>query len=367
MPEIGPNTRLRTSPFYTKTLEAGVTAFSPYNRMLMPVSYGDPVAEYEQLMHGVSMWDVGVERQVQLHGPDAAKLAQVLCVRDLSRCKIRQGMYVPMCDHDGVLINDPIVLKLADDLYWFSIADNNILLWARCVAAERGFNVEVTEPDVSPLAIQGPHAEDVVASMFGEQIRHLKYFWFDDAEIDGIRLKIARSGYSKQGGFELYLMDSKHGSKLWDLVREAGKPWHISAGYPNPIERIESGLLSYGGDTDNHTNPFEVRLDKYVDLKLDNQVIGISALRAIAEKGVKRHQLGIKLHDSEPGPGHALWYDVYHNEQKVGDMTNGAWSAKAGCTIGFVLIDRQHTAGDQVVVHKENKEIAGTLQTLPFF
>lgn len=367
MPEIGPNTRLRTSPFYAKTLEEGVKAFSPYNRMLMPVSYGNPEAEYEQLIHKVSVWDVSVERQVQLKGPDAAKLAQVLSVRDLSNCRISQGLYVPMCDHEGVLINDPVVLKLADDLYWFSIADNNILLWARCVAAERGLNVEVTEPDVSPLAIQGPKAEDVVASMFGEQIRKLKYFWFEDAEIDGIPLKIARSGYSKQGGFELYLMDGSRGAQLWDLVREAGKPWGITAGYPNPVERIESGLLSYGGDTDNATNPFEVRLEKYVDLDLEDHVIGISALRAIRDTSVKRHQLGIKLHNSQPGPGHALWYDVYHNGTKIGDMTNGVWSYKAGCTIGFVLIDRQFTARDEVVVHKDNRELTGTLQTLPFF
>ncbi|MEM7257645.1 MAG: glycine cleavage system protein T, partial [Pseudomonadota bacterium] len=224
MPEIGPNTRLRTSPFYEKTLSEGVAAFSPYNSMLMPVSYGNPAAEYEQLKHGVSMWDVGVERQVQLKGPDAARLAQVMSVRDLSDCKISQGLYVPMCDHQGVLINDPIALKLDDNLFWFSIADNNILLWARCVAAERGFNVEVTEPDVSPLAIQGPKAEEVVAAMFGDWVRELKYFWFDDANIEGIPLKIARSGYSKQGGFELYLMDGTKGSQLWDLVREAGQP-----------------------------------------------------------------------------------------------------------------------------------------------
>ena len=366
MAQIGPNTRLRVSPYYTNTVAEGVTAFSPYNRMLMPVSYGNPRQEYQRLMNGVSMWDVGVQRQVQLQGRDAATLAQLLSVRDLSNCKIRQGLYIPMCDHRGTLINDPVVLKLDEDHYWFSIADNNILLWARCVAAERKLSVSITEPDVSPLAVQGPHADDVVAALFGVQIRSLKFFWFDDASIDGIPLKIARSGYSKQGGFELYLMDGSRGPDLWRLVKEAGKPWDIAAGYPNPIERIESGLLSFGGDTDDNTNPFEVRLDKYVDLHLDDSVIGIEALRQLKAKGVKRHQLGVILDGDVAGPVHAVWYDVMADGRKIGSMTNGCWSPLVGRTIGYVLIDNQYRPGDRVTIHKDGKEIPGELCSLPF-
>lgn len=312
------------------------------------------------------MWDVGVQRQVQIKGKNASQLTQIMSMRDLSNCKIGQGKYVPMCDHRGTLINDPVVLKLDDDLFWLSIADNNILLWARCVTAERGLEVEITEPDVSPMAIQGPMAEDVAASMLGEWVRDLKYFWFKETSIEGIPVIVQRSGYSKQGGFELYLMDGARGTELWNIVKEAGKQWNIGPGNPNPVERIESGLLSYGGDTDDNTNPFEVRLEKYTELNIDDEIIGRKALRSIHQTGIKRHQLGVVLEGEEAGAGHAIWYDVLSNGQKVGDMTNGGWSPRLQQYIGFVLISRDFNSGDQITVAKEGREITGTLCDLPF-
>ena len=195
--------------------------------MIMPSHYGRGDEEYWRLINGVSMWDVAVERQVQLIGKDAGRLAQILSPRDLSTCKVGQGKYVPLCNHDGTLINDPILLKIDHDCYWLSIADSNILFWARAIAVERGLDVVVTEPDVSPLALQGPKAEDVVASLFGDWVRDLKYFWFHETQIGDIPLLVARSGWSKQGGFELYLMDGKKGTALWNIVREAGQPWDI--------------------------------------------------------------------------------------------------------------------------------------------
>lgn len=367
MPEIGPNTRLRTSPFYESTLAEGVKAFSPYNRMLMPVSYGDPMGEYTRLMTAVSLWDVAVQRQVEIIGPDAARLVQILSVRDLSRCAVNQGKYVPMCDHRGTLINDPVVLKLAEDRFWLSIADNNMLMWSRAIAAERGLTAHIFEPDVSPLAVQGPKAEDVVAAVFGDWVRKTKFFWFADAEIEGIPLKIARSGFSKQGGFELYLMDGSRGRDLWNILREAGEPWGIGPGNPNPVERIESGLLSYGGDTDDHTNPFEVRLDPYVDLGLDDEVIGLMALRRIREEGPKRHQLGLILDDDRPQAGHAVWCQVHAGGNPVGQMTCGGYSPRLERVIGFTLIDRTCRPGDRVSVQKNGEEYPGTLTELPFF
>ena len=366
MADIGPNTRLRVSPFYEATIEEGVQAFSPYNRMLMPVSYGHPDAEYDRLLNGVSLWDVAVERQVQFKGPDAARLAQILCVRDLSKMVVGQGKYVPCCDHRGVLINDPVVLKLDDHTYWYSIADNNVMLWARAIAAERGLNVDITEPDVSPLAVQGPQAENVVAAVFGDWIRKIKFFGFEDAEVEGIPLKIQRSGYSKQGGFELYLMDGLRGNDLWKIVREAGEPWGIGPGNPNPAERIESGLLSFGGDPDDQTNPFEVGLGRYVDLDLPDDVVGIQAIRQIAQEGHKRHLIGVKLEGFDRQPGHHRWYDVFADDEKVGSMTNGIWSPKFQRMIGFVLISRSLVPGASVVVEKGGKAIQGTLCELPF-
>lgn len=366
MAEIARHTRLRRSPYYESTVAEGVTLFGTYNRMLMPFGYGDREAEYRRLVEGVSMWDVGGERQIQLKGPDAADLAQVLCPRHLSKAVAGQGKYVALCDHAGTIINDPIILKIDDDCFWLSIADSDVGMWARCVAAERGMDVEVTEPDVSPLAVQGPMAEDVVASMLGEWVRDLRYFWFGDAEIDGIPMKVARSGWSKQGGFELYLMDGNRGNDLWNIVKEAGQPWGIGPGYPTPSERIESGLLSWGGDTDQHTNPFEVRLGRFVDLDVDDDVIGIEALRTIAADGPTRHQLGIVLEGDDPQPSHEVWHDVIVDGQKVGDMTNGTWSYKLERNIGFGLVSIDCQIGDSVVVRRGSDAVPAKLTDIPF-
>lgn len=217
--------------------------------MLIPRGYGDPEAECWRLINGVSMWDVAVQRQVQLKGPDAGRLAQILCVRDLSGQAIGQGKYVALCNHRGVLLNDPIALKLSEDTYWLSIGDSDIWFRAACVAGERGLNVEISEPDVSPLAIQGPKAEDVVSALLGDWVRDLRCFWFKDAVFEGIPLKVVRAGWSKQGGIELFLMDGSKGDQLWQLVKEAGEPFDIGPGYPNPSERTESGLHNWGIDT----------------------------------------------------------------------------------------------------------------------
>ncbi|MAV46877.1 MAG: glycine cleavage system protein T [Alphaproteobacteria bacterium TMED89] len=366
MAEIGPNTRLRVSPFYEATLKEGVAAFSPYNRMLMPTSYGHPRAEYDRLTKGVSLWDVAVERQVAIEGPDAATFTQMLCTRDLSAQKIGQGKYVACCDYRGVLVNDPVVLKLAEDRFWLSIADKDMLMWCRAIAAERGLQVDLCEPDVSPLAVQGPMAENVVAAVFGDWIRDIRFFWFEDAEIDGIPVKIQRSGYSGQGGFEIYLLDGKRGVDLWNIVREAGAPWGIGPGNPSPVERIESGLLSFGGDTDDQTNPYEVRLERYVDLHVPDEVLGIQALREIKAAGPRRHQLGVLLDEEEPQPGQLTWYDIHAQGQKVGDMTCGCFSFKLERMIGFALISTDLKPGDKIEVIRHGAPVTGTLCELPF-
>jgi aminomethyltransferase len=364
---ITPSARLRPSPYFEATLAEGVTDFTIYNHMLMPTSFGKPEEEYWRLIRGVSQWDVACERQVELIGRDAGRLAQVLTVRDLRRCAVGQAKYAPICNHAGTLINDPILLKLAEDRYWFSIADSNILFWARAIAAERGLNVEIAEPDVSPLAVQGPKAEDVVVSIFGDWVRTLKYFWVRETTVDGISLVLARSGWSKQGGFELYLMDGRLGTKLWNLVQEAGRPWGIAPGAPNLSERVESGLLSYGGDSDDHTNPFEVRLGKYVDLDLpEKQVIGIPALRRIHASGPRRHQLGVVLEGGEPATPAFLWHPITRNGRKVGDLTVSTWSYRLQRNIGFALISTECSAGDTVEILKEGTTITGTLTELPF-
>ena len=363
---VYPTARLLPSPFYEATVSEGMTSAMVYNSMIMPASFGDSEAEYWRLIDGVSQWDVGGEQQVQLKGPDAGKLAQILSPRDLSKCRIGQGKYVPLCNHGGTIINDPILLKLADDLYWFSIADSDIWLWASAVAAERKLNVEVSRPDVSPMAIQGPKAEDVVASIFGDWIRDLKYFWFRETELQGIPIAVQRSGWSNQGGFEIYLKDGSKGTELWNIFKEAGKPWGIGPGSPTTPERTESGLLSVGGDTDSNTNPFEVRLGKYVDLDVADDVIGIEALRSIKNEVPKRHQLGLILEGSDPHPLGFSWDAIYINDAKVGDMTNCVWSPRMKANIGYALVSISCNPGDEVTVVRDEKPVEASLVELPF-
>jgi glycine cleavage system aminomethyltransferase T len=363
---FSPTARVRPSPFFEAAVAEGMVAGNVYNRMIMPTSYGDPEGEYWRLINGVSQWDVGVERQVQLKGPDAGRLAQILSPRDLSKCKIGQGKYVPLCNHRGTVINDPILLKLAEDLYWFSIADSDIWFWAKAIAAERGLNVEISEPDVSPMALQGPKAEDVVAHLMGDWVREIKYFWFRETEINGIPVAVQRSGWSKQGGFEIYLRDGSRGTELWNIFKEAGKAWDIGPGAPATVERVESGLVSVGGDTDDDTNPFEVRLGQYVDLHVPDDVIGIDALRRIKAEGIKRHQLGIKLEGDTAAPMGYRLEDVSHKGRVIGKMTNCMWSWRLKANIGYALIEASVGAGETVTVQRASGAIAGQLVELPF-
>ncbi|MEL6476813.1 MAG: glycine cleavage T C-terminal barrel domain-containing protein [Pseudomonadota bacterium] len=365
--EISPTPRVRRSPYYAATVADGVRAFSTYNHMLMPTSYGDPMGEYWRLIEGVSMWDVAVERQVEVAGPDAAKLVQILCPRKLDRLQPGRGWYVPICDHRGVLINDPILLMLAEDRYWFSIADGDLLLFARAIAAERGLDVTVFEPEVAPLAIQGPKAEDVVADLFGDEIRAVRHFAFEERMLDDIALVVARSGWSKQGGFELYLSDPGRGIELWNRVREAGQPHGIGPGAPNNMERIESGLLSWGGDTDDNTNPFEVRMERYVHLDAPDDVVGIDALRRIHEAGPARHQMGIEIEIDGQLSGLDQWSQVVEDGVLLGHVTAHTWSPRLERNIGLALVDRSLAPGARVeVALADGRRAEGEIRDLPF-
>jgi len=333
----------------------------------MPTGYGDPEGEYWRLINGVAMWDVAVERQVQVEGPDASRLVQILTPRNIEKMSVGVGWYVAVCDHRGVLINDPVLLKHSDNKYWFSIADGDLLLWARAIAAERNLDVTITEPDVSPLAIQGPEADKVVAKLLGEEFRDLSHFHFVEASLAGIPLVVARSGWSRQGGFELYLCDGARGAELWQRVKEAGREFGIGPGNPNPAERIESGLLSWGGDTDDSTNPFEVRMDRYVDLDVPDDVVGIQALREIARQGPTRHQLGALLDiDDQLNVGDRQ-AQVYRNGEAVGNLTASSWSPRLGKNIGLCLINRSCQVDDRVTVRiQDGPEFEAALVNLPF-
>ena len=234
--------------------------------MLLPLVYESWEADYRHLMERVQLWDVSVERQVEVRGRDALALVELMTPRDIARCAVGQCKYLPLVDEHGGIVNDPVILRLAEDHFWISVADSDALLWAKGLAAGRGFDVDVREPDVSPLALQGPLADDVAEAVFGPWTRSLRFFRFRETELDGIPVVVARSGWSKQGGFEIYLRDGSLGGELWDRIRDAGKPYGLRPGAPNLIERIESRLISYGTDVTLDHDPFEAGLDAFCDL-----------------------------------------------------------------------------------------------------
>jgi aminomethyltransferase len=366
---IGIGSNIRKSPYFDATVADGVQAFSVYNHMYLPAHFGDPRAEYERLTNGVAMWDVGAQRQVELLGPDAAKLVEYLCARDVSATAAGQGRYVPICNHDGILINDPVLLKLSGEQFWLSIADSDVELWAGAIAAERGLDVRVSEPDVSPLAVQGPKAAALIAALFGDWIHELRYFWFRETSLRGIPLLLARSGWSKQGGFELYLRDGAHGQALWDIVKSAGAAFDIGPGAPNDIERLESGLLSYGADARAQTqpaNPFELGLGKLVDLDRDADFIGKQALLKVRAEGVKRRFCGFVI-DGDPVPGSQHPLPLMKRDATVGSISEMASSPRLGKNIGIGLIS--NSVADEaanLTVTVGDKPRKATIAGLPF-
>ena len=362
---LGP--RVRKSPFFESTRKAGLAAASVYNHMYMPTGYGDPAAEYDRLVNGVAMWDVAVERQVALKGPDALALARYLTPRNLDGLTIGQGKYAPICNYEGALINDPVLLQVSEDEIWLSIADSDIKLWAGGIAGARGMDVRVFEPDVSPLAVQGPKSFDVVADMCGDWVRDLRYFGFRDHDLDGIPVVVARSGWSKQGGFEFYLRDGSKGEELWNRVAAAGKPYGIGPGTPNYIERVESGLISYGADTDDMSNPFEYGLGKFMDVDQDGDFAGKAVLKAIRDTGVTRRFMGLLIEGEQfAGTNESPWRLSDAGGNDVGYASASAYSLRAQSNIAVAMVGVQAiNAGQGVRVHADTGDLHARVVPLP--
>jgi glycine cleavage system aminomethyltransferase T len=359
--------RVRKSPFFQASCRAGLAAASVYNHMYMPTSYGDPVAEYNRLISDVAMWDVAVERQVALKGPDALALARLLTPRNLDGLVIGQGKYVPICNHSGAIINDPVLLQVAEDEIWLSIADSDIQLWASAVAGTLKLDVDVYEPDVSPLAIQGPKAVDVVSDLFGDWVRELKHFGFRVTELDGIPLVVARSGWSKQGGYELYLRDFNRGDDLWARVAEVGKPYNIGPGAPNYIERIESGLISYGTDTDSRTNPFELGMDKFIALEQPHDFIGKDALIAMKKAGINRRFMGFIIDGPTLASANEDRLLVSFDGEDAGYVSACVYSLRVGENIGVGMVSTTPIEkGEMVTIHMADGPRSAKIVPLPF-
>ncbi len=358
--------RLRASPFYEATVRAGAKAFMPYNHMLLPSMYTTREEEYETLVNAVAIWDVAAQRQVEIRGPDAEALTQYLCTRDVKRLRPGQARYTFVCNHDGGTLNDPVLLKLADDHFWLSLADRDILLWAQAVAAERNFDVAVGEPDVSPLQVQGPLSADLIGDVFGPEIRDQKYYNFVETELDGVPLVVSRTGWSGEFGYEVFLRDGSKGPWLWDLLFAAGEKYGAKPGAPNQIRRIEGGILSYGNDMDDFVTPLELGLDRLVQFDSADDFIGRSALDAQRAQGVERELTGIRF-GGDPVGYNPEFIDVSRQGETVGYITSMVYSPRYSANIGFVLVGVDHAGpGTQLDIILDGGIRHGVTAEIPF-
>lgn len=342
--DFGFGTQIRKSPYFEATVRWGARAFSVYNHMYIPRDFGDPEQNFWNLINDAILCDVAVERQVEITGPDAARFVQMLTPRDLSNLAVGQCKYVLITNADGGILNDPILLRLGENHFWLSLADSDILLWAQGVAVHSGMDVTIREPDVSPLQLQGPKSGEVMRALFGDSIMDLKYYWLRRVELDGIPLVVSRTGWSSELGYELYLQDSTRGDELWERIMAAGQPLGLKPGHTSSIRRIEGGMLSYHADADIGTNPYELGLDRLVNLGIEADFIGKAALRRISEEGVSRRQVGLVI-DGAPlaGPNTTFW-PIHRDGAAIGKVTSAIHSPRLKQNIALAMVAVEHAA-----------------------
>ena len=366
--DFGFGTQIRKSPFFDATVRWGATDFSVYNHMYIPRSFGDPEQNFWNLVNDAILCDVAVERQVEIAGPDAAAFVQLLTPRNLSQCAVGQCKYVLITNEAGGILNDPVLLRLEENRFWLSLADSDVLMWAQGVATHAGFDVTIDEPDVSPLQLQGPKSGDIMAALFGESIRDLKYYWFDHFELDGIPLVISRTGWSSELGYELYLLDGSQGVALWEKLMAVGEPMGLKPGHTSSIRRIEGGMLSYHADMDAQTNPFELGLDRLVDLEMPADFIGKAALKQVQQQGIARQQIGLEI-DGEPlsGPNTQFW-PVELNGEVIGKVTSAVYSPRLKKNIALAMVASTHSAiGTSFDIQLLGQTRSGTIVPKPFY
>ena len=350
MPYLTPSIRIRKTPFSSRVNAAGVKAYTVYNHMLLPSFFTTPEEDCQHLKSAVQVWDVSVERQVEIVGPDALRLVQMTTPRDMSRMQDDQCYYVPMVDASGRMMNDPVAIRLHQDRFWLSLADSDMLLYCKGLAAAANLDVEVFEPDVSPLAIQGPKADELVARVFGDDIVSTRFFRYKTINFQGQDMIIARSGWSHQGGFELYLDGSQYGEALWDALFAAGEDLDVRAGCPNLIERIEAGLLSFGSDITPAHTPFEVGLGKYCDLDTVNGFLGYAALSKLSTPSRQIRALEMD------GPAVPAIYNPWPLQDGegnvVGQISSSTWSPDYDTNVTIAMVDRSHWDAGTVLTAK---------------
>ena len=363
---IAKSRRVRSTPYTSRIENQGVTAYTVYNHMLLPAAFGSLEESCDHLKKNVQIWDVAAERQVEISGKDAAKLVQLMTCRDLSKSKVGRCYYCPLIDENGNLVNDPVILKLAEDRWWISIADSDVIFFAKGLASGNKFDVKIFEPIVDILAVQGPKSFDLMEKVFGEKMKELKFFGFDYFTFNGAKHLIARSGWSKQGGFEIYVENTDSGLKLYDHLFEIGKEFNVRPGCPNLIERIESGLLSYGNDFDNNDNPFQCGFDKYIDLETNINFLGKDKLKKIKEKGIDRKLMGVQIDLTKILLTSSL--NIKNNDGNIiGELRSACYSPHFKKVIGIAMIKEPYCkASSSGTIEIDGNSLALKVCDLPF-
>ena len=346
--EFSFGTQVRKSPYFDATVRWGAQGFSVYNHMYIPRDFGDPVQNFWNLVNDAILCDVAVERQVEITGPDAAQFVQLLTPRNLSECAIGQCKYVLITDENGGVLNDPVLLRLAENHFWLSLADSDILMWAKGVAVNSELNVNLCEPDVSPLQLQGPKSGGIARAIFGEWIDGLKYYWFEEFELNGIPLIVSRTGWSSELGYEIFLRDGTRGTELWDHIMKIGEPMGLVPGHTSTIRRIEGGMLSYQADMDCTVNPFELGLGRLIDLEMDADFIGKDALKRIQSDGVKRSLVGLEISCSPLQHPNTTYWPIIVNSKEVGYVTSAVYTPRLDKNIALAIMDIEFSAIDTI-------------------
>jgi dimethylsulfoniopropionate demethylase len=365
-PVLSVSRRTRRTPFTARVEQNGVKGYTVYNRMLLPTFFESMEADYHHLKNNVQVWDVACERQVEIKGQDAARLVQLLTPRNLAKIKDDQCFYIPVVDKNGGMLNDPVTLKHADDHWWISIADSDLKLWVNGVATGMGLNVEISEPDVSPLAVQGPKSDTLMERVFGDEVHEIKFFRHRKLSFNGRKFTVARSGYSKQGGYEIYVEGSEYGEPLWDALFAAGQDLNVRAGCPNLIERVEAGLLSYGSDMTIKNTPAECGLGNFVSKIAARECIGSDAILNEIKNGPKRQIRSISIDGDPLKPCRDPW-PVSVDGQSVGHISSGVWSPDFKTNVSIGMIDKNHwDAGNNVQVNTPDGIRSGVVKATSF-
>ena len=366
--EFGFGTQIRKSPYFDATVRWGATGFSVYNHMYIPRDFGNPEENFWNLVNHAILCDVAVERQVEITGPDAAQFVQLLTPRDLSKCAVGQCKYVLLTNAQGGILNDPILLRLAENHFWISLADSDVLFWAQGLAVHSGLDVHICEPDVSPLQLQGPKSGEVMQALFGDSILDLKYYWLREYDLDGIPLIVSRTGWSSELGYELYLRDARYGDELWEKIMAAGAPFGLKPGHTSSIRRIEGGMLSYHADMDINNNPYELGLDRLIDLDGDFDFIGKSALQKIRTTGVTRQHIGLIINGPAiRGPNTRFW-TLEKSGKTVGVVTSAVYSPRLEQNIALAMVDADVAALDtEMLVNTPDGQTSAIVVPKPFY